>query len=191
MTLDQFISKPQSSFEQLFSEEVKHFKMPIDCSKFETPNFKSDQKNFIDIITQLNVFKKPCLYWFEADDRAAAKHFISSLDAFRAGQELDTHRRIVPTVNMNLRSGVDTQVLYVGKRNGGYRKKDGLSNIAGRINIHLGYYKVGTTQGLQLAHWSKHKINLNVLELPDHAAEYLPVLEKLLAQKLKPLCGRH
>jgi len=63
--------------------------------------------------------------------------------------------------------------------------------IASRIFHHLGYYRVGSTQGLQLCHWSKHKLKLSVVQFPKEAEPYLNIIEKLFALKFKPLLGRH
>ncbi|MFC4633661.1 hypothetical protein ACFO3O_07065 [Dokdonia ponticola] len=85
-------------------------------------------------------------------------------------------------------------ILYLGVRQGGYRKKDDLTNITGRINQHLGYYKAGTTQGLQLYEYAKGKdfeITLKIIEFDGIEPYLLNVIEKLLAKKMKPLSGRH
>jgi hypothetical protein len=66
-----------------------------------------------------------------------------------------------------------------------------MSEKAGRIAIHFGYYEIGTTQGLQLAYWAKKNLTLNVMALPKESSDYLDLLEKLLARKLNPLCGKH
>jgi len=59
----------------------------------------------------------------------------------------------------------------------------------------MGYYKNSRTQGLQLVHLAKGKdfeITLNVVEFKDlENPMYLNVIEKMVADELKPLCGRH
>lgn len=84
--------------------------------------------------------------------------------------------------------------MYVGIRQGG-KTLSGLTNIVGRINQHLGYYKVPTTQGLQLVHYAKGKdfqLTMNVVEFKDlENPMYLNLIEKMVADELRPLCGRH
>ena len=105
-------------------------------------------------------------------------------------EKLSNQYRVIPPKNKNQ----DSNVLYVGIRRGGVRKRDQLSNLSGRIVQHLGYYERGSTQGLQLVHWCKgldFDINLNVVELENLPNDYLNVVEKILSYHLKPLCGRH
>jgi len=125
------------------------------------------------------------LYWFEAKTDDDAHNIVEQLNQFRLRKEV--HNRAVPAKN----NCKNSNIIYVGKRNAGIRQRDHLTNIAGRIATHFGYYKVNSTQGLQLAYWTNGVLTLNVMVLPDEASEYLLILEKLLAQKLKPLCGRH
>jgi hypothetical protein len=190
--LREIIPQPPFSFDDLFNHKVELASIRIDCSNFKTPNFESDASNFLWIQEKLNEYTNPCLYWFEADDKESATAFINALDKFRDAQKSLPNRRAVPVSNNNIHSKICGNVIYVGKRNGGCRMRNGkLSHIAGRINIHLGYYKNGGTQGLQLAHWAKGNLTLKVIVFPKEAEKFLPVLEKLLASHLKPLCGRH
>ncbi len=154
-------------------------------------NFKTDirkYKHFKDIFERLNTKEENCLYWFELETTELSVELNALLDKKRT--ELKLNKRVVPATNKNSNSNV----IYVGVRQGGKRKRDGLTNISGRIIQHLGYYEKGTTQGLQLVHWAKEEdllIKLNVVELNELPKEYLYVIEKLVAYKLKPLCGRH
>src|SRR5690606_5974724 len=123
-----------------------------------------------------------CVYWFEIKTMELASELNTLLDNNR--NELNLNKRLVPVINKN----TDSNILYVGIRRGGKRKYDGLSNIAGRIIQHLGYYVKGSTQGLQLIHWTNKAdldIKLNVVEFKDLPNIYLNVVEKLIAHKLK------
>lgn len=144
---------------------------------------------FESIFSALNEKQTSCLYWFEFNDSEMCSSVINVLNANR--ERLKESVRAVPVMNKNLNSNV----LYVGIRRGGQRKYDGLTNISGRIVQHLGYYKVGTTQGLQLAHWAVESgldIKLNVIQFEEGFPDaHLEAFEKIMAHKFKPLCGKH
>ena len=157
----------------------------------EVNEFQTDirqDKYFKEIFKELNKKEFNCLYWFEAESIENATELNNLLDSKR--KELKVNNRVVPVINKNL----DSKIIYVGIRRGGKRKYDGLTNIAGRIIQHFGYYIKGSTQGLQLIHWAEQKnlnLKLNVVEFKELPNEYLNVVEKLVAYKLKPLCGKH
>ena len=146
------------------------------------------ESNFTEIFIRLDQKLNSCIYWFETENNNDCKDLQKLLNDNR--EKLITNLRTVPVKNCN----TNTNILYVGIRRGGQRKKDKLSNISGRICIHLGYYHKGSTQGLQLIHWAKNincKINLKVVEFEDLPNEYLNTIEKIIAFKLKPMCGKH
>ncbi len=132
-----------------------------------------------------------CLYWFELETIKKAKELNSLLDEYRESNiKGKTNYRNIPAKNKNETSNV----LYVGIRRGSKSKNPKLTNIVGRINQHLGYYKNPNTQGLQLSHFAKdsdYKLTLNVVEIISPNNIYLNIIEKKVADKLKPLCGRH
>lgn len=144
--------------------------------------------NFSQMFTELNKKICSCLYWFEVETLGKCSDLRDLLDQNR--ELLKSNARTVPARNNNN----DSNILYVGIRRGGIRKRDQLTNIAGRIAIHMGYYVKGSTQGLQLIHWSNNldcKINLKVVEFENLPNDYLNTIEKIVAYKLKPLCGKH
>lgn len=185
--LSEIISKPEVSFDSIFENNIDILEYEIDCSKLEEPDYKMTDLGYVKsvnpIIRELMQIVNPCIYWFEADNESKAEEMIRDLNTFRAKKT----GRSIPAKNNNYGG----KCLYIGIRQGGTRKKDSFSFIAGRISIHLGYYHVPTTQGLNLAHWAKEKITLKVMVLPKVASIYLNILEKLYAKQLKPLCGRH
>ncbi|GAA3654848.1 hypothetical protein [Flavivirga jejuensis] len=102
----------------------------------------------------------------------------------------DEGYRNIPAKNKNERSNV----LYIGIRRGSKANNPKTTNIVGRINQHLGYYKNQNTQGLQLIHIAKNcdfKLTLNVVEIVSTNSIYLNIIEKKVADILQPLCGRH
>lgn len=126
-----------------------------------------------------------CLYWFELETEEKAIELVNLLNAYRKIEGCKT----VPAANKNKNS----KVFYLGIRQGG-AGKNGLTNIEGRMNQHLGYYNVPTTQGLQLYEYAKEKdfnITIKVVEFKGIETYCLNVIEKLLAQKMLPLSGKH
>lgn len=157
----------------------------------EVNGYKTDiriDSNFSHIFNDLNLKVSNCLYWFDIKSKNKAFGLNSLLNENRA--LLNENKRVVPALNSN----IESSILYVGIRRGGQRKYDGLTNISGRIIQHLGFYEKGSTQGLQLVHWvnkSDLEVTLFVAEFPELPNEYLEIFEKLVALKLKPLCGKH
>lgn len=146
-------------------------------------------KNFGYLFKELDLKENHCLYWFELETLEKTKALNNLINNYRLKKGQEDYR-VVPSSNKN----VNSKVLYVGIRRGA-KSKSGLTNIVGRINQHLGYYKVQSTQGLQLIHYAQgldFQITLNVVEFEDlENPMYLNLLEKMVADKLIPLCGRH
>jgi|GEM_PF-1972387 len=186
--LSDIISKPEISFDSIFGNTINILEFNIDCSKLEKPNYNIKSLSYattiLPMIHELMKIEEPCIYWFKGEDELVGQKFLADLNSFR---EKKTGRNL-PAKNNYRRN---SNCLYLGIRQGGTRKKDGFSFIAGRISTHLGYYHVPTTQGLNLAYWAKDIITLKVMVLPKEASIYLNVLEKLYAKQLKPLCGKH
>ncbi|OCK42680.1 hypothetical protein BA195_13955 [Tenacibaculum soleae] len=179
---------------ELLTESILEQSEKYEFNLNQLPNvneFRTDirqDENFKQIFSELNKKESNCIYWFECESIQIATELNNLLDSKR--NELKFNQRVVPVINKN----IDSKIIYVGIRRGGKRKYDGLTNIAGRIIQHLGYYIKGSTQGLQLVHWTEKKnlnIKLNVIEFKELPNEYLNVVEKLVAYKLKPLCGKH
>jgi hypothetical protein len=147
-----------------------------------------DDKVFGEILSCLDKKLSNCIYWFETENIESCYDLKKLLDDQR--ENLSFNGRTVPVKNLNKNSNV----IYVGIRRGGITKKYNMSHLSGRIKVHLGYYSVGSTQGLQFAHWARNldcKINLKVVQFEELPNEYLNTVEKILAFKLKPLIGKH
>lgn len=148
-----------------------------------------DQKFLPDAIRkQLDTITSSALYWFETDTIEQAQQLKKDLEDFRDNRA-KIELRAIPAKNKY--DNNNSKVLYVGVRQGGARKRDGLSNISGRIFQHIGCYEKGSTKSLQLHFWAKSPLKLNVLALNGVDKNYLYILEKLFAIQLKPLCGKH
>ena len=183
----------KKEFDDLANEIIKEaetfsFNL-MDLPEIDYENTIRKHDNFVNTFDSLDKKQSNCIYWFETEDSDACKLLQKMLDDQR--NNLYTNKRTVPVKNFN----VNSKVLYVGIRQGGKTKKhNNMSHLSGRIRVHLGYYKVGSTQGLQLAHWARNidcKINLKVVEFKELPNEYLNTIEKIVAFKLKPLCGKH
>ncbi len=174
---------PVYKFSFNISELPAHNNFDLDIRK---------QPQFEKLFSELDTRQTYCLYWFECIDPKQAQSLIDCLNLNR--KKLNNTRIgkwTVPPQNDNRNSNV----IYVGVRQGGVRKRDNLSNLSGRIIQHLGYYKKGSTGALHLIQWAFGKefdLTLNVMEIgvPDNK-EYLYIIEKLAAIALKPLCGKH
>jgi len=165
----------------------------IDHNNYTT--FPNSDPRLAHLFVSLNSVTNHCLYWFELDSVAKAVKLDGLLNDYRK-----LNLKTVPATNKN----ENKNILYVGIRQGGVvgRKKDklgnilkqGLTNILGRINQHLGYYHVASTQGLQLYEYAKgldFNITIKVIEFEGLEKKYLNIIEKLVAKELKPLSGRH
>jgi hypothetical protein len=187
MKLNQIVPSPTMSLDELFQKEIDIHSFEIDCSDLDAPNYNETSityaKKILPTIHDLMKIENPSIYWFELEDESKSENVLKKFEAFR---KINNVRKIPPTNIKNKGS----KCLYLGVRQGGTRK-DKFSFLAGRISTHFGYYKIPTTQGLNLAYWFKDKIKLHVIVLPNEAGIYLNVLEKLMAKELKPLTGKH
>lgn len=157
-------------------------------SKFNI-NLCDLENNFYEICAELIKKHNNCLYWFETENNIAAEELVNILELKR--ESLKQKLRVLPPKNSNLNSNV----IYLGVRQGGKpRKRDGGTNISGRIYHHFGLYHVGSTQGLQLKYWAnqqKTNLTLNILELKLENINHLYIIEKMFSIELRPLLGRH
>ena len=190
-----FIEKKlQLIVNEIINKEVDGFY----SKKFNIKNLKDYQEDryspnidqyFRYFFEALDKKENHCLYWFELETEKKAIELNNLMNHYRLKKGSPNYRT-VPSTNKN----EESNVLYVGIRRG-KQKPSNLSNIVGRINQHMGYYKVARTQGLQLVHYAKgldFEITLNVVEFKDlQNPMYLNLLEKMVAHKLEPLCGRH
>lgn len=187
----QEIQAIQRNFEALANIAIKEAETYVfNLNKLPSVNYDEyigDSAYFKTMFKQLNTKQNNCLYWFELESEVLAIELNNLLDTKR--EELKQKKRVVPVKNSNTHS----KVLYVGIRRG-KQKKSKRTNISERIRQHLGYYKTGATQGLQLVHWAKDtdvEIKLHVIEFNGLDNAYLNALEKIIADRLTPLCGRH
>jgi hypothetical protein len=155
----------------------------------KVPNILLEMRTFFE---KLELIKHHSLYYFELKDVDSAQRVKALLDGHRKPKKKQKagYRVVLAT---NTYDNTNSTILYLGVRRGA-PNKSGLTHLAGRINQHLGYYKNGSTQGLQLHHYARgldFEITLKVYEFQKLDSNYLNVIEKMMAKKLNPLCGRH
>ena len=187
------LPKSIPGLQTLFDRKYKHHVFELDCAAM--PAFSSYCRGKVkkgdvsDIFANLAGIKTPIIYWFEFNGTVNVRHQLQLLEKYRRQQKRlgKKNGRVVPLSNAN---GTG-KVLYVGKRLGGCSKKTGFTYAGDRIEMHLGYNRNGSNQGLQLCHWCDARLTLNVVELSKGAAPYLTAIELLFALELNPRLGRH
>ena len=187
------LPKSIPGLQTLFDRKYKHHVFELDCAAM--PAFSSYCRGKVkkgdvsDIFANLDSIKTPIIYWFQFDDAATARKQLLRLESYRRQQRRVAKkvRRVIPLKNASSTG----KVLYAGKRLGGCGKKTGFTYAGDRIEMHLGYNRNGSNQGLQLCHWCDARLTLNVVELSKGAAPYLTAIELLFALELNPRLGRH
>ena len=190
ISLNEVLVSQLRDFNSLLNDDHKYFFFEIDCLRIPSVvefEFKKRKLGYLnELFTTLDCLTSHCLYWFELEYEDLSKQIDLDFRAYKSKYKKG-HDRNVPALNKVKSS----KVLYLGVRRGGVRKSDGFTNIAARIFQHLGYYSIGSTQGLQLVHWFDKKLELHIIEFPDVAKNYLNILEKLFAMEFQPLIGKH
>lgn len=158
----------------------------LDCSKVPLQALSKgvdsppETREFWDQLKSkgMQLFKQPCLYYFEV----VSPDTQTILDAYQKFCQSNSGRS---TAALKKAPPLNSKVLYVGKV-----KQD----IDSRMYIHLGYYYIGATAGLQLAHWANSinlQLKLHVFAFDPGMKEFIDPLELPLARHLKPLIGKH
>lgn len=166
-----------------FNENVS---LEIDCenlAKFsEGCHGTEESKKVFTLLHNNGLNKRPAVYWFEIISDHTGENIRSHYEQLK----LKIGSRTIPATNNKYE--VASKVLYVGK---------GVSNLSGRMFMHLGYEKNDKQQGLQLCHWDYTgelkglKIKLNIMYLSVDLKDIAPLYELKLAKELKPILGRH
>jgi hypothetical protein len=152
----------------------------IDCSVLElfTNKIICSDARYKPMFDELSSFKCPILYWFEIVSSTSTEAIIKSIVKYNRGMVLQK----VPAMRSKLYHG--TTILYVGKV---------VNNFHLRVLNHFGYSS-RKTQGLQLHHWSKGMnliLQLHVYTFKTELAPLMTVIERGVADRLKPLLGQH
>jgi hypothetical protein len=163
---NQFILLDKKYFHKKFMNEV---------------NISEDINEFRD----LKNIKKPVLYWFELassnNNEAIRNAFIKG---YREPIKKDLKTPYRNTSSYKKKYETKSTTLYVGKVEIGFW---------GRLVTHLGYSQSPKTAGMQLFHWYKPEIfgdlKLNYIVFEENMKHLIIILEKQLANELKPLIG--
>lgn len=187
--------------EQITNESLEHtscFKFPFNTKDLE--EYKKgvkeayDRETFVCLFEKLEAMKNHCLYWFEIHDKKQRDSLLGLLNAYRTKKKSKGYRT-VPAKALIAYDCSQSKVIYVGIRRGkGEKTKQKHSNIASRINQHLGYYGTNATQGLQLSSYASGRdidITLKVFQFSNLGDDYLKLIEKGVAKHFNPHCGRH
>lgn len=161
------------------SEEYRTY--IIDCSTLEDFNEINicDDPLYKPMFDELLSFNCPVLYWFEIVQPTSTEKILKAINSYKR----KANKKAIPAIRQKPYHG--TTVLYVGKV---------IRGFSGRIVTHLGYYKVTRTQGLQLFHWSTKiqlTLMLHVYTFKNELAPLMGVIETSMANKLRPLLGKH
>lgn len=168
----------------LDKNKIEHLIFDLDCSKLPKPSWSKDSPipkslNYIFDVLPKN---KPCLYYFEIISPNTTK-ILDAYKFFLKSEEVKKKPRRSAALKKN--PPLESTNLYVGKV-----KYD----IWGRMMVHLGYYYVEATAGLQLACWAKDaklKLKIHIYVFEKEMANFVSPLELPLARTLKPLIGKH
>lgn len=189
-------------FKNQFINELESINGSYDSFTFNTSDlpdiveftFNQDIRKhpvFESLFDKTEQIKSNCLYWFsvKSEEEGIILKKLLSDNKTALWNEDKKKCRVLPARNLN-----NSNIIYVGVRKGSNAKKQNITNISGRFVQHLGYYKEGRTQGLQLSHFSRDlniDITIHFYKLDSCPDEYLYILEKIFAKKLKPICGKH
>lgn len=180
--LSDFLSDAITSLENLRKNDVrKEFSCIFKCAELEdylNQNI-TESIQFCELFKELMEIKGPVLYWYEIISNHSNDEIINSLQMYEQKQ----NHRAIPVFFKGYNK--NTRILYVGKCKG---------KFWGRVIQHLGYFKIPTTQGLQLYHWAKElhlEVKLHALEFTEDMADIMPIVESYFAKKLHPLVGKH
>ena len=157
----------------------------IDCAQLEDKFIHQnilDADNFSDMFSELkDIQNSPCVYFFEIASDVSPQIIVKNI--------LKVEGKIKPSIKS--RYPKDSNILYVGKVK---------SVLWGRIIMHLGFHtnkkskELSMVHGLQLFHWATSlglKLKLHVYEFEPEMADYMEVMERLFANELNPIIGRH
>lgn len=154
----------------------------IDCNTLDTNYLNNNIRDaplFLKMFDELTKNDPPFVYWFEILHGPDSQTIHQRISKYK-----ETSVRGVPALR-KLKE-YNSRILYVGKSTVGFW---------GRLITHLGYLSgKGTTQGLQLDHWTKDlclELQLNILRFPPAMADYLSIVEYALAKELQPIIGKH
>ena len=181
------LSSPLLEVSEKGAKSVENF--TIDCNDLDEKYLTKDicgtesSEEFQKMFKKLKkIEQSPCLYYFEIISDISTKEIISAFDA--CNKNKPARENTVPK---------NSKILYVGKVSG---------CIWGRLIMHLGFHtnknggnpKRSNVHGLYLFDWAKDlgiKLKFWVFEFENNMCGLMEVIEKSLAEELKPIIGKH
>jgi hypothetical protein len=163
------------------SEITPVYSFTIDCNDIGdfTNNDIRDSDRYRQRFEDLKSMNCPVLYWFEIVSLTPTTNILDAFDNYKQ----NINERALPALRKQPFNG--TNILYVGKVK---------TKFWGRMVDHFGFTKNKQTQGLQLWHWTTGlnlELKVHAYRFNDDMANYMTVLEKGMANKLRPLLGKH
>ncbi len=141
-----------------------------------------DSLKFKSLFHDLKKITGPTLYWFEIKSNTNSHVVIDAIKKYSDSK--DTIPRPTPALQKPIYINGDSKILYVGKAD----------VFWGRILQHLGFHSHKTDQGLQLSYWAKDlslELEIYYIEFDENMRNVYSIFEYALAQKLRPLVGKH
>lgn len=180
--IDEVVTEQIVTLERLKEQGVKtSYSFPIDCKELADYNAVDirDSQAFKEHFIKLMSMKGPVLYWFEIISDTNRGEIRSAIEQYAMTNNAKATPALKKYVNLT------SKCLYVGKVK---------RNFWGRVIQHLGFYKVGATQGLQLYYWAKEldlKLKLHSYEFEHEMNDLIALFELELAKRKDPIIGKH
>ena len=169
------------------AESSKVFKFSFNTGNLAQYNGSDSEKHCPEwqrLCWQFEQLASPLIYYFSIKEEGLSELIYHTISEFKNQQKGQPDFRSVPALRGNFRRNSTT--LYVGCC--------ASTKAAARMFWHFGYYKVGATQGLQLCHWARPlnlEMTITAIQFSTHLKDIVYLYEKLLANDLKPIIGKH
>lgn len=189
----------KDKIKSLIIDSINKLKITLSClnnvNTIEINHIYFNEKfiNNVDISTATEDFthikskNNPVLYWFELNssnkNHLIREKYINYREPIKKNFSASNYRN---TSSYKSKYEPSSTTLYVGKVEKGFW---------GRLVTHLGYNQSKKTAGMQLFYWYDialfGELKLNYMEFNPEMKHLIPVLEKELANELKPLIGKY
>jgi hypothetical protein len=172
----------RTAYDNVINGSIDYITVDINCSELPDPIWVKGRDMppaVYPLFENIPQKQSPCLYYFEIIE---GDHQLV-LDTYTQYRKNPIPWRAVATLKKS--PPVHSSTLYVGKVK---------SDIYGRFVVHLGYYYVQRTAGLQLVSWCRKiglKLRLHIYAFPAEMQSYISALELNFARSLVPMIGKH
>jgi hypothetical protein len=197
-TMNDLIRKRSKKYRDAFAgveeQGAKEYSCEIDCANlrdFVKENI-TESSEYKEIFDALKEMTGPCVYYFEILAGPSQDDIIERFNVCKENK---------PALKKNPKDRNNSKILYVGKVEGFNPE---ISAIAGRLIMHLGFHtnknggspERSKVHGLYLFDWAKEiklklKFHVFEFEFEEDTKGLVGIIEKDLANELKPLIGKH